>query len=145
MKHWKISLKFLALIASLGAFSIICLIYASAQILEIRKKYSDLLAGPAQLELYYVRGSGSTSAITSALALLAISKTESQKKSALAALASARARSDGYAEAAEKADPKSVDATQALFAQVDAMIDNNCRQTIELGRKASDVNGAALT
>jgi methyl-accepting chemotaxis protein len=144
MTHLKISLKFLALIGSLGAFCVVCVIYASAQILDLRKRYSNLLAGPAQVELYYVRGSGSTSAIASAVALLVISKTESQKNSALAALASARERSRAYAAAAEKADPQSADATRALFAQVESMIDNDCRQTIELGRKASDANGAAL-
>jgi len=119
--------------------------YASAQIFELHKRYSQLLAGPAQVELYYVRGSGSASAITSAIALFAMSKTDSQKKSALAALASARERSKTYAKAAEKADPQSADATHALFAAVDSMIDIDCGPTIALGRAASDANGAALT
>jgi methyl-accepting chemotaxis protein len=144
MKHLKISLKFLALISSLGAFCVICVIYASVQIFEIHRQYTQLLAGPAQTELYYVRGSGSTSAVVAAVALLTISKTDSQKKSALAALANARERSHAYGEAAEKADPLSADATHAVFAQVDAMIDNNCRQTIALSREARDANGAAL-
>jgi methyl-accepting chemotaxis protein len=144
MNHLKISLKFLALISGLGAFCLFCVVYAAVQIFDIHKKYSDLLAGPAQAELYYVRGSGSTSAITAAVALLTISKTDSQKKRALAALAGARERSDAYRAAAEKADPQAADTTHALFSRVDAMIDDNCRQTIDLSRQATDVSGAAL-
>jgi methyl-accepting chemotaxis protein len=144
MNDLKISVKFLALITGLGAFCLICVVYASVEIFDIHKRYSELLAGPAQTELYYVRGSGSASAVTAAVALLTIAKTDSQKKSALAALASARERSDGFREAAEKADPKSADVTHALFSRLGSLIDDSCRQTIDLSRQAVDAAGAAL-
>jgi methyl-accepting chemotaxis protein len=144
MKNLKISLKFLALVTGMGAFCAACVIYASAQIFELHQKYSQILAGPTQVELYYVRGSGAISAASAAIATLIVSRTDSQKKSALATIADVRNRTQGYEDAAVKADPPSAETTHAMFARIYAMMDNDCRQTIQLGQTAGDATAAAL-
>ncbi len=137
MQNLSISHKFLAILLGLGLFAALGVAYESVQIRNIQKQYSALVEGPVQVEFYYSRGSGSMSAITAAVSLLAMSRTEDQKKQALAALAGARERYVSFAKEAERADPATADETRDLFAKFDDLIDNTCREAIALGKAAN--------
>ncbi len=143
MKNLKISHKFLVILLGLGVFDILGVAYESLQMHSIQRRYEALIEGPAQVELYYVRGSGSMSAITAAVALLVVATTEDKKHEALAALNSARERYRFYASEAERADPPTAEQTREIFANFDDLVDHKCGKTITLGQAANTADGQA--
>jgi methyl-accepting chemotaxis protein len=129
--------KFLALMAMFAIFSVGCIVYTTSQMSLIQKGYEAEESGPAAYAMSGVRSNGSVSTMRASILALVVATTGEERKEALKRYLAARKRFDAFAQ--DNMLVAGDDAPQAreLADRVVSILDNNCANTIALGKAAN--------
>ncbi|MDB5421729.1 MAG: mcpA, partial [Brevundimonas sp.] len=136
MKNVPIIGKFLAVLALFGVFVLGVAFYATSQLKKIDTAYGNVIdADQAITEL--ARANRSIQSARASIGDTMISTSDEGNRRAAAELAASRKSAEGFMNQAAKASPPDAADIQALKARSLAVIDNDCAESMRLGRAAT--------
>ncbi|HZZ30880.1 MAG TPA: HAMP domain-containing methyl-accepting chemotaxis protein [Phenylobacterium sp.] len=136
MKNVPIIGKFLAVLALFGVFVLGVAFYATSQLKKIDAAYSNIIDADAATP-FLARSNRALEAARGSIGDLMISTSEDGNRQAEASIADSRKRVLDFMDQAAKASPADAADIQGLRAQSLAVIDNDCAESIRLGKAAT--------
>jgi methyl-accepting chemotaxis protein len=142
MKNIPIIGKFLAIMATFGAFSIAVALYAGYQISNIDREYSSLLTGETAASMQVVRANRALQSARAAISEIIMSRTDELTKAATEEFAASRKSFEQSADLAIAAAPADMKLKELKESGL-TLLDQACQATIAKG--ASARNDADVT
>jgi methyl-accepting chemotaxis protein len=143
MKNIPIIGKFLAIMATFGAFSIAVALYAGYQISKIDQGYSDLLTGETTASMNVVRTNRALQSARAAISEIIMSRTDELTKAATEEFAASRKSFEQSADLAIAAAPTDMKLRELKEGGLN-LLDQACKATIAKGTATrSDADGTA--
>src|SRR5579859_6630164 len=128
--------KFLAVLALFGLFVLGVAFYATSQLKKIDAGYSAIIDADAATPLL-ARGSRAAQSARASIGDLMIATSDETDRKAEAAIAVSRKSLVDFMDQAAKASPSDAPDIQALKAQSLSVIDNDCAESMRLGKAAT--------